>query len=212
MTTGGVLQRFARRAAEASAAAVEHCDLCNEPLRSEHRHLLESATRQIMCACQACSLLFTQPAASQGRYRLIPDRRLYLANFDLSDAAWDSLHVPVGICFLVLGADAQPHAFYPSPMGPTEASVDPDTWASLLHRHPVLASIEPDVEALLVNRARGARDHFIVPIDTCFSLVGLIRMRWRGLSGGSEVWTEINQFFDTLRARSRLHILQEATS
>jgi hypothetical protein len=203
VTAGGALQRFARRAADAAAASFERCDLCNEPVRPDHRHLLERATREISCVCQACGLLFSQPAASQGRYRLVPDRRLRLVNFDLTDAEWDRLRVPVGLCFVVVGDDGQPHAFYPSPMGPTEATVDPATWATLVNRQPKLNELEADVEALLVNRARGARDHFIVPIDTCFSLVGLIRMRWRGLSGGSDVWTAIGQFFDALRARSR---------
>ena len=62
--------------------------------------------------------------------------------------------------------------------------------------NPVLAELEPDVEALLVNRARGAREHWLVPIDDCYALVGLIRTRWRGLSGGEEVWREIDAFFD----------------
>jgi hypothetical protein len=51
------------------------------------------------------------------------------------------------------------------------------------------------VEALLVNRARGARMHFVVPIEDCYRLAGLIRTRWRGLSGGEEVWKEIDGFF-----------------
>lgn len=198
MTAGGALQRFARRASDAALSAAERCDLCTEPLREEHRHLLETGTRQVACVCQACTILFATPAASRGKYRLIPDRQLYLTDFEISDVEWDSLRVPVGICF-VTGT----HAFYPSPMGPTEAVVDPSTWAALTERYPILAGIEPDVEALLVNRARGARDHFIVPIDTCFSLVGLIRTRWRGLSGGNQVWTEISQFFDALRKRAR---------
>jgi hypothetical protein len=69
--------------------------------------------------------------------------------------------------------------------------------------NPVLEGMEQDVEALLVNRIRGAREHFLVPIDECYSLVGLIRMRWRGLSGGREVWEEIGQFFEELRDRSK---------
>jgi hypothetical protein len=203
---GGALQRFARRAAEASAAAIERCDLCGEPVRASHRHLLEVGTRELVCVCQACGLLFTQPAASRGKYRLVPDRHLHLTQFALSDAEWDSLRVPVGICFLIVGAaDGQPRAFYPSPMGATEAAVDPATWTALLERYRLLGGIEPDVEALLVNRARGAREHFIVPIDTCFSLVGLVRLRWRGLSGGSDVWTAIGQFFDSLQTRSRAY-------
>jgi hypothetical protein len=67
----------------------------------------------------------------------------------------------------------------------------------------VLGGMERDVEALLVNRVRGAREHFLVPIDECYSLVGLIRMHWRGLSGGREVWEEIGRFFEELRERSR---------
>jgi hypothetical protein len=197
---GGALRRFARRATEATLAAVERCDLCSEPVPGRHRHLLESGTRQVVCVCQACSLLFSRPAASLGKYRLIPDRHLYLANVTLTDAEWDSLRVPVGICFVTTG-----RAFYPGPMGPTEAVVDPSTWAALVARYPILGTIEPEVEALLVNRARGARDHFIVPIDTCFGLAGLIRTRWRGLSGGTEVWLEIGRFFESLRKRSRVH-------
>jgi hypothetical protein len=205
---GGVLQRFARRAADASVAAAEKCDLCSEPVPNEHRHLLESATRQLACVCQACSILFAQPAASNGKYRLIPDRSLYLADFALTDAEWSSLQVPVGICFLVVTADARPLAFYPGPMGATEAAVDPSTWSALSARYPLLSNIQPDVEALLVNRARGARDHYIVPIDTCFGLAGLIRIRWRGLSGGSDVWTEIGHFFEMLRKRSRIQRME----
>lgn len=209
MMANGALQRFARRAADASVAAAEKCDLCGELVRPEHRHLLEGATRQMACVCQACGILFAQPAASNGKYRLIPDRCLYLADFAMSDTEWDSLRVPVGICFVVVTADTRPLAFYPSPMGATEAVVDPSTWSALVQRYPLLSSIQPDVEALLVNRARGARDHFVVPIDSCFSLVGLIRMRWRGLSGGSDVWSEIERFFEALRRRARIERMEE---
>lgn len=210
MIPGAALQRFAQRAAEASLAAAEKCDLCSEPVAERHRHLLESGTRQVACVCQACALLFAQPAASRGKYRLIPDRHLYLADFVMSDAEWDSLRVPVGMCFIVVGSSG-PLGFYPGPMGATEALVDPSTWAVLFDRYPILSGIEPDVEALLVNRARGARDYYIVPIDTCFSLAGLIRMHWRGLSGGNEVWVEIGQFFDTLRKRSRIQPVEAAS-
>ena len=62
-------------------------------------------------------------------------------------------------------------------------------------------SIEPDVEALLVSRARDMREHWIVPIDDCYELVGLIRSRWRGFGGGEEVWAAIDGFFDDLPTR-----------
>jgi hypothetical protein len=31
--------------------------------------------------------------------------------------------------------------------------------------------------------------------------VGLIRLHWRGLSGGAEVWSAIQQFFGDLKSR-----------
>jgi hypothetical protein len=203
VTPGGAWRRFARRATEVSLAAADTCDLCGEPVPEKHRHLLESGTRQVACVCQACSLLFARPAASIGKYRLIPDRYVYLADLVMTDAEWDSLHVPVGICFVTSG-----RAYYPGAMGSAEAAVDTSTWNALVARYPLLGSIEPELEAFLVNRARGARDHFIVPIDACFSLAGLIRRGWRGLTGGNELWTEIGSFFELLRKQSRIQSVE----
>jgi hypothetical protein len=95
-------------------------------------------------------------------------------------------------------------AFYPSPMGPTESLLKLGAWEELEEANPVLKGMERDVEALLVNRARGAREHFLVPMDKCYSLVGVIRTHWRGFSGGREVWEEIRRFFDELRERSKV--------
>ncbi len=61
--------------------------------------------------------------------------------------------------------------------------------------------MRPDVEALLVNRVGSTRQYFLVPIDECYRLVGLIRLHWRGLSGGALVWGEIAEFFDELRGK-----------
>jgi hypothetical protein len=88
-------------------------------------------------------------------------------------------------------------------MGATESLLGLEAWQSIEAANPLLERLEPDVEALLVNRARGARDCWLVPIDECYALVGLIRTRWRGLSGGREVWEEIAHFFGSLDARSR---------
>jgi hypothetical protein len=64
------------------------------------------------------------------------------------------------------------------------------------------------VEALLINRVASARgasapEYYIVPIDACYKLVGLIRLHWHGLSGGSEVWREIESFFSQLRSKAK---------
>jgi len=93
-------------------------------------------------------------------------------------------------------------AFYPGPMGATESQLELEAWDELERANPVLRSMERDVEALLVNRAKGARDHYLVPIDDPYELVGVIRTRWRGLTGGQEVWEEIDGFFERLASRS----------
>ncbi len=182
----------------------EFCELCSEPIPPEHRHLLNVSSREIMCACRGCSILFFEDAASEGRYRLIPDRRLFLEGFEMSDAQWESLRIPVDMAFFFYSAPAERVvAFYPSPMGPTESLLKLSAWEELEESNPILKEMERDVEALLVNRARGARDHYLVPMDQCYSLVGLIRMRWRGFTGGREVWEEIERFFEGLRKGSK---------
>ena len=84
-------------------------------------------------------------------------------------------------------------AYYPSPMGATESELPVE----------VPVELEDDVQALLVNRVRGARQQWIVPIDECYALVGLIRTRWSGFTGGSEVWKELQRCWDRLERRSR---------
>ncbi len=208
------LRRFARESEKAVEAAQEQaaqgqdaqerCELCSEPIPPEHRHLLDVSAREILCSCRACSILFDRRAASEGKYRLIPDRRLFLEDFEMSDAQWESLRIPVDMAFFFHSAPAERVvAFYPSPMGPTESLLKLSAWEELEKANPVLKGMEEDVEALLVNRSRGVREHFLVPMDKCYSLVGLIRMHWRGFSGGQEVWEEIEQFFEELRRRSK---------
>ena len=206
------LRRFAQEESEKKAAEVaareqatqEVCELCGEVIPPEHRHLLNVSSREIMCSCRACSILFYEEAASEGRYRLIPDRYLFLEDFEMGVAQWESLRIPVDMAFFFYSAPAERVvAFYPSPMGPTESLLKLGAWEELEETNPVLKGMERDVEALLVNRARGAREHFLVPMDKCYSLVGLIRMHWRGFSGGQEVWEEIRRFFEELRERSK---------
>ncbi|MGH9898511.1 MAG: DUF5947 family protein, partial [Pyrinomonadaceae bacterium] len=69
--------------------------------------------------------------------------------------------------------------------------------------NPILKKMEPDVEALLINRVGSTREYYLVPIDECYKLVGLIRKAWRGLSGGTELWDEIGTFFAQLKDRSQ---------
>ncbi len=199
-TPFSTLRRLAR---EATRSVEEHCDLCGEAIGHEHRHLLSLSSRELLCACRACAILFDQPAAGARPRRLVPTRRLCLAGFDMTDAQWEGLRIPVNMAFFTYHTAAERMmAFYPGPMGPTESLLDLETWTDLEQRNPALTELAPDVEALLVNRVRGAEEYFLVPIDECYRLVGLIRVHWTGLGGGPEVWRGINGFFAGLRERS----------
>lgn len=198
------LRRLAQGAEVRRAEADEHCELCGERIGARHRHLVDLEQGSLMCACQACKILFDRGAAGGGHYRLVPDERVRLDDLVLDDVTWEGLRVPVDMAFFFASSRAERVlAFYPSPMGPTESLLELDTWQQLERDNPRLAGMEPDVEALLVNRVRGARRHWIVPIDECYALVGLIRTHWRGLTGGKEVWARIDAFFEDLDGRSR---------
>jgi len=198
------LGRLARPAPAAPEEEAERCDLCAEPLAPEHRHLVDVERRRLLCACRACSILFDRGAAGGGHYRLVPERRAALPGFRLDDERWNALAIPVGLAFLFRSSAAgRVVAVYPSAAGATESQLELGEWQAIEADNPLLRGLEPDVEALLVNRARGACEHFLVPIDDCYALVGLVRRHWRGLAGGREAWTAIEAFFERLRARAR---------
>lgn len=202
--------RLAQLARPTSAAAAgepargpeERCDLCGEAVPSGHRHLVDLETRRLLCACRACTILFERPGAGGGHLRLLPTRRRRLEGFRLGDAEWARLRIPVEMAFLFHSSAAgRVVALYPGPMGATESLLELDAWSDLEAANPVLRELEPDVEALLVSRARGMREHWLVPIDDCYELVGLIRTRWSGFGGGDEVWAAIARFFADLPDR-----------
>lgn len=182
---------------------VERCDLCAQPVPPDHRHMLDLEQRRILCACRACALLFDRDAAGGGHYRLIGERHLLLDGFELDDARWDELAIPVDMAFFFRDSRADAIvALYPGPMGATESQLDLSAWDDIERANPILGELEPDSEALLVNRTRGAREHWIVPVDACYRLVAVIKTHWKGLGGGSEVWDRVDAFFDDLRARA----------
>ncbi|GAA1622936.1 DUF5947 family protein [Georgenia ruanii] len=193
--SSGALERVLRGGGRAPLLA-ERCDVCGAPLPERHRHLLDTERADVMCACRPCSLLFVRDVASLGHYRLVPERRLRLGA-----VATDELGVPVGLAYVVRGADDAVVAHYPSPLGSTRWEVDPPAWQAVVARRPELAGLVPEVEAFLVNTARGARQHWIVPIDDCFRLIAVVRREWRGLSGGSRVWPAVEEFFADLEHR-----------
>jgi Family of unknown function (DUF5947) len=197
----GTLRQFARRPQN-----VEHCELCSAVLAAGHPHLLDPLGRKLLCACDACSLLFSGRAGA--KFKRVPRYVRVLANFRMTEAQWDGLMIPINMAFFFRSSpEARMVAMYPSPAGATESLLSLEAWAETAQDNPELSAMEADVEALLVNRigrSRGfsAPEYYILPIDECFKLVGLIRLHWKGLSGGTEVWQEIAGFFDELKAKA----------
>jgi hypothetical protein len=184
------------------AAPEERCELCGLALAPEHRHLLEQTTRKILCSCDACGLRFEN--VIDGRFKLIPRDARALPDFQPTDSQWNALSLPINLAFFFYDSPSKKMtALYPSPAGATESLLPLSAWESLVADNPVLATLGPDVETLLVDRVGNRRFYAIAPIDVCFELVGLIRIHWRGLSGGEEVWREIEKFFVRLEDRAR---------
>ena len=196
------LRQFAR-----PRPALERCEMCSTPLAPDHQHLLEPINRKIVCACDACAILFH--AQGDTKFKRIPRYIRFLPDFQLTESQWNGLMMPINMAFFFRSSPQEGRviAMYPSPAGATESLLTLDTWDDIAANNPVLDQMEADVEALLVNRIGHSRgfaepEHYIVPIDECYKLVGLIRSHWSGLAGGTEVWRQIAEFFTQLKARS----------
>ena len=184
--------------------AGERCDFCATPLGHEHSHLIELAERRILCACRPCYIVFEPEGAAQGRYRAVPTRYREVAQFAIDDAAWEALQVPIGLAFFFYNSlEKRMVAFYPSPAGATESLLPLDTWEQIAAQYPELGAIRPDVEAILIQRDREGSRSFVVPIDSAYELVGVIRTSWKGFDGGQEAHEKIAAYFDKVRARSQ---------
>ncbi|MGH7527894.1 MAG: DUF5947 family protein, partial [Gemmatimonadales bacterium] len=179
--------------------APEHCDFCGGEIAPEHRHVLDLEERRILCTCEPC--LIRQEGLA--RYRPTGRRLVALDGLELSEDLWSRFQIPVGLAFFLRSSAAgRLVALYPSPAGATESELDLAAWEELRRSEPLLDELEPDTEALLVSRTVAPPAYFIAPIDECYRLVGLIKSRWRGISGGTEAEAAISGFLTGLRERA----------
>lgn len=181
----------------------ECCEMCSEPFGGAHSHVVNIESRSILCTCRGCYLLFTHPGAGGGKHRAVPERYLHAPDFPAGTAIWDATGIPVGVAFLLTSSSAGPAAFYPSPAGATESLLPLEAWQQAMRSTPRFADLEVDVEALLIAQHDGGFEAFLVPIDCCYQLVGIVRTHWKGFDGGSEARERIEEFFDSLRRRAR---------
>jgi hypothetical protein len=158
-----------------------------------------------VCSCRGCWLRFVDIQAAGGRLRAIPDRVISVAAARVTRDQWEALQIPIALVFFRFSsATAQPSAFYPSPAGAVESQLPLGVWNEIMVANRWLRSVAPDVEAVLVRGTPQDQGQawYIVPIDVCYALVGGMRQRWEGFSGGDGVRDEIARFFAALDAKS----------
>ena len=199
------LQKLLRK--RPAAAPGERCDYCAVPLAPEHGHLVDLKARRILCSCRPCYLVFEPEGAAQGRYKTVPTRYRRVAGFAVEDAQWDALAIPISLAFFFYNSvERKIAAFYPGPAGATESLLPLETWDAIAAGYPALATLSPDVEAVLIHRRTAAPARCaIVPIDAAYQLVGIMRANWRGFDGGEDVWNRIEAFFATIEERCDGH-------
>ena len=97
-----------------------------------------SQSRQLMCTCRGCRLLFTADGAHL-RYRAVPDRYLSFPDFALTEAGWDALDIPVGLAFFFASSvTGRMGAFYPGPAGVAESELGLRAWSDVVAANPEL--------------------------------------------------------------------------
>ena len=189
--------RSRARPPDAAAAAEigERCDICGTGLPEDHRHLLQLVERRIECVCESCWAL----RSGDAEYRPTGNRVVWLPDVELPDDLWATFQIPIGLAFFMDSTTAGcVVALYPSPGGATESELHFSSWSRMVDLNPVLAGLEPDIEALIVNRLSDPPTYVIAPIDRCYALTGTIKASWEGLSGGSRVGEEVAAFFARL--------------
>jgi hypothetical protein len=182
-----------------SSGPQERCDICGTTLPDEHRHLLHLEERRIVCSCEACWALHS----GDPEYRPSGMRTLWLDSFECSEELWGMLGIPIGLAFFMRSSISDGVvAFYPSPAGATESELGLEAWEALVQANPVLDQLDPDAEALIINRLADPAQYVIAPIDVSYALVGLIKSRWEGISGGDALESAVPEFFEAIRARA----------
>ncbi len=188
------------RLAGRSGSGHEHCELCGQAIASEHEHLFEIEHRRLKCACQGCSLLFD---ARDSKVRRVRRKVVELERLRISEEQWAALEVPVGLVFFSYSSSLdEVIAAYPGPAGITESVVPRAGWDDLIKDEALLRELDPDISALLINRLSARPAYHVLSIDECYRLVGIVRRRWQGLTGGHGPLAAIEEFFDGSRSPS----------
>lgn len=186
----------ASTAPRSSAVTLSRCDLCGQELPGgRHTVLFDRLWRSLDCACRTCAALL---GGSRDRHYLrVPRRVERLDSFAIDDDTWNALGVPIGLAYFARRAGSgEVFACYPGPAGGVEAGVDALAWSELVAANPDLADLEPEVEALMVDRRPGAPPRcYRLSIDECYRLVGVVHAACHGYREGGSAEAAIEGFF-----------------
>jgi hypothetical protein len=190
--------------ADPAEAPSDRCELCGAALLEHHGHGVDVEQHRLVCLCDPCRVVLSANRDGHGRFRALPDRVIADPDFAGADGEWEALGIPVSTAFFfhdsVAGGIV---AFYPSPAGATESLLGAQQWEDLARTSLVAADLAPDTEAMLVRRSATARESYLVPVDRCYELVGLLRRHWRGFDGGQDAHDALDELFGRIRTDAR---------
>ena len=183
------------------ARAGARCELCPIGIGEDHRHLLHLDERRIVCVCETCWSM----RSGDPEFRPPGARTLWLDDFDLPDERVGGVPDPdrPGVPDAQRASAAAVVALYPSPAGATESELELDGVGRAVRGQP--GPRAPRARRRGADRRPHRRPRTATrscPIDQCYRLVGLIKARWEGITGGRGVDAAIAEFFDGLRARA----------
>ena len=195
--------------------------MCAEPIADEHQHVVNVAARQLMCTCRGCYLLFSDPHAKL-RYRAVPGPvpdvlRLHAGPSGLGGAA-DSRRA--GVLLPQLRAWTRP-----SPSTRDRRAPPSPSWTSTpgapSRRRPPAGACSPTTSrrcwcgfptaSTPIPNSTPRPSAIWCPSTPATNSSGRLRMLWRGFDGGQEVREFVDEFFDRIKARSKVADDRDAT-
>ena len=207
---GSQARRLARRAAAESVAVQERCELCGAPIPARAPSPARPGDARAALRVPPVQPAVrprrgrrrplpagARPAAAPGRLRA---RRRRLGRAATSPSTWRSSSTTPRAGRVV--------AFYPGPMGATESLLELRAWTRAGGAEPGAArAASPTWRRCSSTGARGAPRSLAGPDRRVLFAGGPDPHRWRGFTGGREVWEKIGQFFEQLDRprRSRRH-------
>ena len=167
----------------------ERCEMCAEPIGDSTS--ARGPPRQPRADVHLPRLLPAvhrrgTPPALPRRARALP----VLPGLPPRRGQWAALEIPVGLAFFFASSvSGRTVAFYPGPAGATESELPLGAWSPDPADNPQLDTPAARHRGADRAGARGERamaEAYLVPIDACYELVGLLRQVWRGFDGGQD--------------------------